>query len=137
MAGISRRALFSVLTAIGASFAPKWVDDASADETAVIGIIYDAASRWGVSGDTLVALARCESNLNPDAVSERLNVNGTPDMGLFQINAVTWEWWLGLRGMAWDDASAWNAWDNAEMAAWAIANGYLCHWSCAAILGWC
>lgn len=135
--GINRRALFGVVTAIGATFVRPMAHGTTEASGDVVSLIYDAASRYGVSGEYMLALATCESNLNPDAVSARLNVNGTHDCGLFQINELTWGWWLELRGMGWADASVWNAWDNADMAGWAIANGMACHWTCAYSLGWC
>lgn len=100
----------------------------------VADIVYAAADRYGVRGDVLWSLALCESNGNPDAISARLNINGTSDCGLFQINELTWQWWLDVRGIS---ANVWSAYDNADMAAWAWANGYACHWSCAYIIGWC
>lgn len=97
-------------------------------------IVYEAASRHGVSGDWLWSVALCESNGNPGAISARPNINGTMDCGLFQINALTWEWWAEERGRGGD---IWNAYDNADMAAWAWSRGYACHWTCAYVVGWC
>lgn len=97
-------------------------------------IVYAAADRYGVRGDILWSVALCESNGNPAAVSRRLNVNGTSDLGLFQINELTWAWWEDVRGISGD---IFNAWDNADFAAWAWANGYACHWTCAYQVGWC
>lgn len=97
-------------------------------------LVYDAANRYGVRGDVLWSIALCESNGNPDALSRRLNINGTHDVGLFQINELTWDWWSSERGI---NADIWDPYANADMAAWAWANGYACHWVCAYSIGWC
>lgn len=91
--------------------------------------IYDAAARHGASGDWMVSVMWCESGGNPNAVGRRLNINGTRDIGLFQINELTWEWWINESGFIGFDI--WNPWDQIEMAAWAFAAGYACHWVCA------
>lgn len=106
----------------------------SGEASSVESIVYDAASRYGVRGDILWQIALCESGGDPTAVSTRLNINGTSDLGLFQINERTWDWWSGIRGTSGDILSAW---DNADMAAWAWSSGYACHWTCAYRIGWC
>lgn len=97
-------------------------------------VVYEAADRYGVSGDVLWRIALCESGGDPGAVSARLNINGTSDLGLFQINENTWNWWSEIRGVY---GNIFSPWDNADMAAWAWANGYSCHWTCAYEIGWC
>jgi hypothetical protein len=48
----------------------------------------DAARRYGVSADLLYAIARVESNLNPQAVNRsHLQRTGSYDIGLMQINS--------------------------------------------------
>lgn len=67
-------------------------DTASAPESApapapagsVTEIIYAAAARYGVSGDWMVAIAQCESGLNPQAY------NPAGYHGLFQFDETTW-----------------------------------------------
>lgn len=48
----------------------------------------EAAQRYGVSADLLYAIARVESNLNPQAVNRsHLQRTGSYDIGLMQINS--------------------------------------------------
>lgn len=47
-------------------------------------IIREVANNAGVSADLAVAVAKCESSLNPQAVN--INKDGSVDRGLFQIN---------------------------------------------------
>ena len=122
---MNRRKLLAALAVLG--LAPRM---AKADTGWIVDEIYGAAARYGVSGDTLYNLAVCESNLDPGAVSHKLNQNGYHDLGLFQINPVTWDWWCGEMGFAGD---IWSVAHQCKVAAWAVANGYLCHWVCA----WC
>lgn len=51
---------------------------------------FDSAStRFGVDKQMLVAIAKTESSLNPNAVGPK-NVNGSTDIGMMQVNS----WWL-------------------------------------------
>lgn len=122
----------SFVAAIGGLFMALFRRPASANW--VQDVVYEAAARHGVSGSWLWSVALCESNGDPGAISSRPNINGTMDCGLFQINERTWDWWAGERGRGGD---IWNAADNADMAAWAWAHGFACHWTCAYIVGWC
>lgn len=90
-------------------------------------VVYEAAWYWGADGDLMVRVMYCESGGDPSAVSTRLNVNGTHDLGLFQINALTWQEWEQASGLSGDPM---NGYDNAQMAAWAFANGLEWHWAC-------
>jgi hypothetical protein len=48
----------------------------------------EAAQRYGISADLLYAVARVESNLNPQAVNRsHLQRTGSYDIGLMQINS--------------------------------------------------
>lgn len=47
-------------------------------------IIYDAAAEFGISGEWMVAIAQCESTLNPNAY------NPAGYYGLFQYDQTTW-----------------------------------------------
>lgn len=49
------------------------------------GIIYAAAAEFGISGPYLLGIARCESTLNPNAVSSTGKYHG-----LFQYDQATW-----------------------------------------------
>jgi len=84
----------------------------------IVQAIYDAAARHGVSGDWLLSVAQCESGLDPSAVNPV-----TGDTGLFQFNPSTWA--------AWGGGDIWSVTDQAELAAWAFANGLSYHWLCA------
>ena len=74
-------------------------------------------------------LIACESRGNSVKI---LDTNKKHSLGILQIQMGSWNWWSELSGikgnpMVPDDALA--------MARWALANGYLHHWSCAYILG--
>ena len=84
----------------------------------VIGIIYAAANRWGVSGSWMVSIARCESGLNPRSY----NPSG-PYYGLFQFLMSTFVHNGGTN--IWDPA------DQANIAAKMLAHGQAYQWSCA------
>lgn len=94
-----------------------------------IAAIHDAAARYGAPAGWMVDVMYCESGGDPEAVGHKLNINGTRDIGLFQINELTWLWWCDEGGF--NGLNIWNPWHQIEVAAWAFANGYACHWLCA------
>ena len=56
--------------------------------TAVLACWEEAAQHYGVSADLLYAIARVESNLNPQAVNRsHIQRTGSYDIGLMQINS--------------------------------------------------
>lgn len=83
-------------------------------------VIRSAAAEFGVSGDRMVRVARCESTLNPNAKNGQYG-------GLFQFSDKTFNWFASMSGLG---GSKWNASDAARMASWAFANGYASHWEC-------
>lgn len=83
-------------------------------------VIRSAAAEFGVSGDRMVRVARCESTLNPSAKNGKYG-------GLYQFSDQTWVWFAGMSGIG---GSKWDASSAARMAAWAFANGYASHWEC-------
>ena len=85
----------------------------------IIQIIYDAAGRYGVSGEWILNTADCESGLDPWAYNAV-----TGDCGVFQFSPATWAEWGG------DPAVIWDVWSQAEMAAWAFSVGMHSHWCC-------
>lgn len=84
----------------------------------IVAEIYAAAERYGVSGDWLLSVAMCESNLDPNAVNPV-----TGDTGLFQFNPSTWA--------AWGGGNIWSVYEQADKAAWAFSQGLSSHWVCA------
>lgn len=83
-------------------------------------VIRSAAAEFGVSGDRMVRVARCESTLNPNAKNGKFG-------GLFQFSDTTFNWFASMSGLG---GSKWNASDASRMASWAFANGYASHWEC-------
>jgi soluble lytic murein transglycosylase-like protein len=85
-------------------------------------IIVRAAGRWGVDPDLMLAIAACESNLNPNAVG--------PDgaAGLFQIAPRTWQWGVETLGLG--SVSPLDPQANAEVAAWLLATLGPGQWGC-------
>lgn len=89
-----------------------------ADPNSIIGIIQAAAARWGVSGDWMVKIARCESGLNPRAYNPR-----GPYIGLFQFLEST------FRGNG--GTNIYDPVDQANITAKMLAHGQAYQWSCA------
>jgi hypothetical protein len=115
---VQRRRLFRALLggALGTRFVPR--QDTLAQDW-ITQTIYDAASRYGVSGDWLLNTAACESQLDPWAYNPN-----TGDSGIFQFNPTTWAEWGG------DPAAIWDVWSQSDMAAWAFSVGLHSHWCC-------
>lgn len=86
-------------------------------------IIIDAANKYGVNSNYLLSVARCESNFNTQASN-----NGMYN-GLFQYHSGTWQSFSAKAGYG--GASIWDGSAQANVTAWAFANGLSSHWACA------
>jgi len=63
---------------------PTTAGGAAVPAGSITGLIYAAAAEFGLDGDYLLAVAQCESALNPSAV------NSVGYYGLFQFDETTW-----------------------------------------------
>jgi resuscitation-promoting factor RpfB len=88
---------------------------------AVTDHIYQAAHVYGLNGDYLVRVAKCESRLNPQIVSK----NGLY-YGLFQFDWPTWRWMSAQSGYA--GYSPLDPEAAAQTAAWGFTHGQASHW---------
>ncbi len=84
----------------------------------IIQMIYDAAWRYGQSGDDMLRVARCESWLDPTAV------NPSGSYGLFQFVPSTWA------STPYANHDIFDAWANANAAAWMWSVGRRGEWVC-------
>jgi hypothetical protein len=78
--------------------------------------IYDACSRYGCDGATLVRVAGCESGFNPSAVGPH------GEIGLFQFMDYTF--------YAYGGSDIWNPYEQIEVAAQMWSQGLGFHWVC-------
>lgn len=85
----------------------------------IVEIITAAANRYGQSPSAMLAVARCESNLNPNAVNPRSNASG-----LFQFLPGTW------RTTPYASYSIFDPWANANAAGWMWSVGRRGEWVC-------
>ncbi len=85
----------------------------------IVGIIVDAANRYGQSPDAMLAVARCESTLNPNAYNASSGASG-----LFQFLPSTW------RTTPYAAQSIWDPWASANAAAWMWSVGRRGEWVC-------
>lgn len=88
-------------------------------EEEIIQIIYAAADKYGQPREDMLRVARCESNLNPNAVNASSNASG-----LFQFLPSTWE------TTPYADQDIFDPVANAEAAAWMWDNGRRNEWVC-------
>lgn len=104
---------------------------ASASSGDIQQIIVDAANRYGVSSARLLAIARCESSFSTTVVNYNyVAPDGTSPTGLFQYIGSTWRSFSSRAGYG--GASIYDATAQANVTAWAFANGYSSHWECKA-----
>lgn len=79
---------------------------------------------------TVVArLIACESQCVSRSI---IDSNDLPSRGILQFQDRTWTGFAAEAGISGDPM---NPADAVQMALWAVQNGKLKHWSCAAILG--
>lgn len=86
------------------------------------------ANHYGVSSDWLLRIANCESTMNPSAVNTGYYAGGGHPTGLFQYLPETWTRISGRAGLTGLDI--WNGHHQAQVTAWAFANGYDGEWEC-------
>ena len=92
---------------------------------AVVAAIRAAAARYGLDPTDLEAIARCESSLRVLAVGR------DQELGLFQWKPTSWQQISKASGLEYSIDRIFDVDAQAELAAWAIANGYRSWWSCA------
>ena len=89
----------------------------------IAAIIRAAADKYGVSADTLLRVAYCESRYDPLAYNSVLGASG-----LFQIIPGTWR--ANSAAAGYGGASVWDPVANANVAAWMFAHGQAGQWAC-------
>lgn len=83
----------------------------------------DAAQKQGVPHEVLMAIAKQESNFNPNAIN-RSNKDGSSDYGIMQINS----WWLPeLKKQGVGVKDLMNPCINIHIGAWIFAQGVAKH----------
>lgn len=85
----------------------------------VVGIIYAAAAAYGQDGNALLAVAQCESGLNPGAYNA-----SSAASGLFQFLPGTWA------TTPYAGSDIFDPWANANAAAWMWSVGRRGEWVC-------
>ena len=93
-------------------------DEYGYSQELIRGFIADAARRFGQDPDEMIRVADCESTLDAQAV------NPAGSYGLFQFVRSTWE------STPYADNDVFEAWANANAAAWMWANGRRHEWVC-------
>jgi resuscitation-promoting factor RpfB len=89
----------------------------------IAAIITSAADKFGVSADTLLRVAYCESRYDPLAYNGILGASG-----LFQIIPGTWR--ANSAAAGYGGASVWDPVANANVAAWMFSRGQARQWAC-------
>lgn len=89
-------------------------------------IVRDAANKYGLSGDRLIAMARCESTLTPSSVNYNYYENGHPS-GLFQHISGYYPARALKYGYSTD---VFDPYSNANVTAAMIADGLSHLWAC-------
>lgn len=87
----------------------------------ITAIITAAAQRYGQSPSAMIAVARCESSLNPNAVNRSSGASG-----LFQFLPSTW------RTTPYASSNIFDPYANANAAAWMWSVGRKREWVCQA-----
>ena len=104
----------------------------TASASSVVGIITAASNKHGLSAGYMIKVATCESTLNPSAVNRGYYAGGGHPSGLYQYLPETWNR-ISSRSpygqQPWSEV--FNVTTNANVTAWAFANGYSGEWACA------
>ncbi len=98
---------------------PAPVAESASSGNSIVDIITAAANRYGQSPSAMLAVARCESNLNPNAINRSSNASG-----LFQFLPGTW------KTTPYASSSIFDPYANANAAAWMWSVGRRGEWVC-------
>jgi soluble lytic murein transglycosylase-like protein len=90
-------------------------------------IVREAARKYGIDENHFVAIAKCESTMNPNAVNYGYSENGNPS-GLFQHLSGYWPARAAKYGYA--GASVFDATANANVTAGMFRDGASNLWEC-------
>jgi uncharacterized protein YraI len=101
------------------SSSPPGSDGGASTGTDIVSIIYAAAAAYGQSGDAMLAVAQCESLLNPNAYNSSSGASG-----LFQFLPGTWA------STPWAGQDIFDPVANAQAAAWMWSVGRRGEWVC-------
>lgn len=99
--------------------APAPAPAAASSGNTIVDIITAAANRYGQNPAAMIAIARCESGLNPQAYNGRSGASG-----LFQFLPGTW------RTTPFAGYSIFDPWASANAAAWMWSVGRRGEWVC-------
>jgi len=91
-------------------------------------MIIESASKYGVSADKLLRIAKCESGFNPNAINRGYTAGGGHPTGLFQYLPETWTRYQRKLGV-----SGWNIYNpkhQADLTAFAFSIGGAGEWEC-------
>jgi len=88
-------------------------------------LVAAAAVRHGIDPEYFVAVLTCESHLYPD------RVGAAGEIGPAQFMRGTFVWFASESGLGFVASDVDIPERNIELAAWAMANGYASHWTCA------
>ena len=94
---------------------------------AIQAIIIKWAEHYGVDSAWLLRIAECESSMNPANINLHYSDGGNPS-GLFQYVPPTWASFSAKAGLP--GANIWDVEAQAQVTAWAFANGLSGHWEC-------
>lgn len=89
---------------------------ASSDSQTIVRCLYSAAKYQNVPVELLAAIAKIESNFNPNAIN--YNENGSRDIGLMQINSL---WLPVVRQYGVTEKMLFDPCVNAHVGAWILA----------------
>lgn len=95
-------------------------------------VITRAANKYGLSPAYMIRVATCESTLNPGAINRGYYAGGGNPSGLYQYLPETWKRISSRSPYGTQPQSeVFNGHTNANVTAWAFANGYVGEWACA------
>ena len=90
-------------------------------------IVRQASRKWGVNEETMVRIARCESNFNPNAINYNYYENGNPT-GLYQH--ISGYWAKRASNYGYSGASVFDPVAQANVTAQMFRDGLGHLWAC-------
>jgi len=85
------------------------------------------ASKYGISENTLLKVAKCESNLKPNAINYHDGGKGKHSFGVMQFQKSTFDYWETKLG---EDLDYYSYHDQIKLASYMFSKGQIKQWTC-------
>jgi len=90
------------------------------------------AVEYGISENTMLKIAKCESGLKPNAINYNDGGKGKHSVGIMQFQRSTFDYWSSKLG---EKLDYYSYHDQIKLASYMVSEGQARQWTCARLQG--